>query len=578
MSMTIRASRHRLAHLVTLLAMLAVLLAGCDFNTKLPDLAKDQTLRMALPFGATTFPDPVRAYDTVSQQITSLLFDGLVTLDRNEHTEPWGANSWTVSPDGLTYTFTLRPHQRFSDGTPVKPSDYAWSMDRAANPCTEAYVDFSFLAALKDARAYHSETCSGGKPSGAIKSLVGDSIVPNDSANTLSLILARPTGYFLAALATPAGDVLERSVVTGANLGKDSAWVKNLAQGVTGQGNSGMFYMASWVQASNSTPGRLILKPNPYWWGQFSGKKPHFTEIDYSESYAGTSAYSAFLSDQAIAYAGDLPIDQSLMSLKQQPYYHEQPALISGGLMLNWKIAPFDDINARKAFCLALNREQLNQQAFHGGAIPSWHIVPQGMDGYNAQLRGIDGAPITGDTTLAKRYWRQYLAAHHNVVPHIALPVSFASSAIQTAIALHQATWQQVLGVQVGTYTIHTIVTENPMHYQQLVRFSWGADYPDPHDFLTTIYNGNAPFNYQNASVPTAGNLMLQADTLSDMSQRIPLYQQAEQLLIDNVAVCPLYQAVNHYALRPWVKGDFVEDARGLFPNDAWVTGYIAKH
>jgi hypothetical protein len=49
-------------------------------------------------------------------------------------------------------------------------------------------------------------------------------------------------------------------------------------------------------------------------------------------------------------------------------------------------------------------------------------------------------------------------------------------------------------------------------------------------------------------------------------------------MLIDNVAVCPLLQYVNHYALRSWVKGDFVEDARGLFPNDAWVSGYIAKH
>ncbi|HEX5440593.1 MAG TPA: hypothetical protein VFW76_06895, partial [Ktedonobacterales bacterium] len=78
--------------------------------------------------------------------------------------------------------------------------------------------------------------------------------------------------------------------------------------------------------------------------------------------------------------------------------------------------------------------------------------------------------------------------------------------------------------------------------------------------------------------VPAAAALLQQADELMDMRQRTPLYQQAEQLLIDSVSLCPLFQVVNHYALRTWVKGDFAEDARGIFPNDAWVSGYIAKH
>jgi ABC-type oligopeptide transport system substrate-binding subunit len=111
-----------------------------------------------------------------------------------------------------------------------------------------------------------------------------------------------------------------------------------------------------------------------------------------------------------------------------------------------------------------------------------------------------------------------------------------------------------------------------------LALFGWSEDYSDPQDFLTMLYSSDSPYNTQTASVPAADALMRQADALPDMAQRVPLYQQAEQLLIDNVAVCPLLQYVNHYGLRTWVKGDFVEDARGLFPNDAWVSGYIAKH
>jgi ABC-type oligopeptide transport system substrate-binding subunit len=111
-----------------------------------------------------------------------------------------------------------------------------------------------------------------------------------------------------------------------------------------------------------------------------------------------------------------------------------------------------------------------------------------------------------------------------------------------------------------------------------MFRFGWQADYPDPQDFLSLLFLSDAPYNTQSANVPGADALMRRADALPDMRQRVPLYNQAEQMLIDNVAVCPLYQYVTRYALRPWVKGDFVEDTRGLFPNDAWVSGYIAKH
>jgi ABC-type oligopeptide transport system substrate-binding subunit len=58
----------------------------------------------------------------------------------------------------------------------------------------------------------------------------------------------------------------------------------------------------------------------------------------------------------------------------------------------------------------------------------------------------------------------------------------------------------------------------------------------------------------------------------------MPLYQQAEQILVDQTASCPLYQTKNRYLLRGWGKGGFAEDGRGLIPNDAWITGYIAPH
>ena len=564
----------RFARIALLLGALASLLAGCDlpWQAKPSDMAKDQTLRMVWSTGGSTditTLDPAGCADPSCTTMVAMLYDGLVTFDRKGHIEPWAAKNWTISPDGLTYTFRLQPNQRFSDGTAVKPSDFAWSMDRSANPCLGSQLSY-YLSTIKDASVFSKALCVNHQPQGGIKSLVGDSIIPDDSANTLTIKLAQPAAYFLAALTYSTSFALEKSVVTGDDLGRDDTWLDNLAKGATGRGGSGMFYVSAWDHQ-----GVLTFKQNPNWWGLRAGKKPNFTTVDFKLFSSTDTEYGAYQTDQTLAYTDTIPTDQ-IAAAKKRPDYHEHPALIILGVTFNWRVAPFDDINARKAFCLAINREQLNQQVYQNATIPSWHIVPQGMDGYNPNLKGLDGAAITGDTTLARQYWQRYLAAHQNTVPRLTIPDVSFSRLGQASISFYEKSWSQVLGVPVTTYIVRTIFDDT--RSQQMFRFGWQADYPDPQDFLSLLFMSGAPYNTQSASVPAADALMRQADALPDMSQRVPLYNQAEQMLIDNVAVCPLFQLVNHYALRTWVKGDFVEDARGMFPNDAWVSGYIAKH
>lgn len=526
--------------------------------------------------------DPMRVREDGGRQIASLLFDGLVTLDRNEHVEPWGAQSWTISPDGLTYTFKLRVHQRFSDGAPVTASDYAWSIDRAAHTCSGSQVADD-LAAIKGADVLSGYSCDGGTSE---TTLIGRSIRADDSANTLTILLTRPAPYFLSVLATTAGMALERRVVEkhvlyGSNPAADDAFLPVLSTGPTGQGGSGMFYLAKSSTSAINSPGSLALKQNPYWWGGSSGRLPWIKTIDITVPSADV-AFSQFSSDPSQAFANSFPTDQPLAQYTQQPYYHEQPTLGFHGLMFYWRNAPFNDINARKAFCLAINRVQLNQQVYHGQTLPSWHIVPQGMDGYDSGLKGLDGTPITGDVSLAKHYWQLYLAAHNNQVPPIVINYGYPNNSRDLAVsAWLQNTWNQAFGPDTASID-RSEWGHGPgwQNSRQIVGFGLRADDADPQNILSwfaELNSGNVDGSPQ-IDVLAADALMRQADALSDMRQRIPLYQQAEQLLIDNVVVCPLYQTVNHYALRPWVKGGFAEDARGLFPNDAWVSGYIAKH
>jgi peptide/nickel transport system substrate-binding protein/oligopeptide transport system substrate-binding protein len=565
--------------LFVLMGALALLFSACGGATSgnSNQKASDQTMKMIWPSGGgVDIPtlDPGQVQDTASAPIVNLVFDGLVTLDKNLNVEPWAATNWDVTSDGLTYTFHLRPNQKFSDGTPVTPSDYAYAMDRSVNPCLGSQVS-GYLAPVKDATAFTGASCAKGAISGPIQTLVGDSIIPDDSANTLTVKLEQPAGYFLEALTYPTSYALQKKVVSGANLGADDKWLDNLAQGATGQGGSGMFYVSTWDHAGN-----LILKANPNWWGVSAGKKPNFTEVDFKIFDSGDTAYNTYLSDQSYGFSNTIPVGQ-IAGARGQPDYHADPALIVGGLQFNWKIAPFDNLDARKAFCLALNRKQISQSIAKGTTVPSWHIVPKGMPGYNPSIQGIDGAGTTGDLAKAQQHWNAYKATLNGApVPPIKLTFNLAFASQKAAAEAYQATWNQAFGIntQIDQTAWATSLALQKQKKVQLYRFGWAADYPDPQDFLTLLFSTTAVYNNANASIPQADQLMTQADQLSGIGLRTKLYNQSEQMLVDEVAYCPLSQNLNFYRVRTWVKGDFVENATGTFPNDAWVSAYIVTH
>ena len=246
--------------------------------------------------------DPARAQDSGWIPIVNTIFDQLVTLDANLNPQLWGADGLTISADGLTYTFHIRPGQKFVDGTPVKASDYAFAINRSANPC-EASPNAGYLTPIKDAAAFLGETCAhdGKTITGKIQTLLGDSIVTDDSASTLTMTLTASTASFEAALTYPTASAIEQSAL-GDGLGADGTWTNALA---SGKGSSGMFKVKTWDHA-----GKLVLVPNPKWWGISVGKKPNFTEVDYKIFADSNALYHAYRSDPSAAFADSVPTDQ----------------------------------------------------------------------------------------------------------------------------------------------------------------------------------------------------------------------------------------------------------------------------
>lgn len=581
------------------LGMLAMLLGGCSGG--LPgnphsDMApKDQqVLNYQLVTGASDIAglDPDVSFDDLqetaqsahagSQLPISLIFSGLVTLDAHLQVENWDAQHIDVSSDGLKYTFTLRDGLKFSDGKPVTAADYAFSINRALDPCLASPVA-PYLYEIKDALIFNAEKCTpgtGGAPNtygqgygqttAAISSLLHDSVVATD-ARTLVITLSAPAAYFLTALTYPSAYAIEQSVVGGNAL--NSKWTDDLSKGPTGQGGSGPYYVSQW-----NHKGTLVLKANPNFW-----QPPHIQTINIHVYANAGAAYQAYTSGKDnIGY----PPAASVSQVSKQPTYHQQGTLWTNYLGLNWHMAPFDDVRARQAFALALNKDQLNADVLHGAQLPTNHIVPQGMPGYNPQLKGPAGATTTaGDSVKAKALWQQYVGAkcggQAGNCAGVTLTYSSSSATAASLASDMKQMWKSVLDVNVTLQPedFDTLLGQLATGTVQFWSIGWRAYYPDPQDWLSLQFQccPEAEYNAGHVNASAANGLMTQADVNPNEAQRMQQYQQAEQLLVDQVAWIPYDQVVDHWQMPTWIKG-YGETALGEPSLDQWLATYVANH
>jgi len=568
--------------MAVLLGTFALLASGCQLggsgSTGPGNLRKDQIFHFNLRTGGSgnikgLDPDTVTSF--TSAEVQYLIYDGLVTLDSNLNVEKWGASSYSVSSDGLTYTFHLRSGQKFSDGTPVTSADYAYGIDRSVNPCLASPVSYYLTGQagqelIKDSTKYNSETCTNGVITGSIQTLIGDSINTPDP-QTLTVTLKQPAVYFLAAMSYPTSFAIEKSVVNASGDISNSKWTDTLSQGsATGQGTSGMFYVSSWDKSS----GRMVLKKNPHWWGTVK----YLTEIDFTFFKDTDTAYAAYQSGQ-FENVG-IPAAQ-VPAARSMPDFHQVGLLQVEGYDFQWKTPPFDNLDARIAFCLAINRTSLNHSVFKDAQSPSWSLVPPGMPGYNPNVTGPDNVKDpAGDQAKAATHWQTYLStAGSKAVKTVDFKYVTGSAAAQQYAEGVQQQIQTVLpGVTVKLDPIDANTWYGILTSGDYVMTDWGwiDDYPDPQDFLTLLYSSSAQYNVQHATVPDADTLMLKADADSNQTTRIQAYNQAEQLLINNVANCPLYTAKGYYQVRQYVHG-FVETAGGFVSNDNWAGMYLTN-
>jgi oligopeptide transport system substrate-binding protein len=213
---------------------------------------------------------------------------------------------------------------------------------------------------------------------------------------------------------------------------------------------------------------------------------------------------------------------------------------------------PFDDVNVRRAFSLAVNKERIAEVILRDMLNNASGILPPGMPGYNEALEGLDY-----DVEEAKGLIAASKYGHVSNLPPITLTVEGYGNIIPAYLGAIIQEWQQNLGVEVS---VRQLETENFLYNlkeekDEIFTMGWIADYPDPHNFLDILFYTGSEVNIGEYSNPTLDTLLDQAAIEQDETLRLTMYHQAEQLVVDDAPCLPLWHGTNYILVKPYVKG-----------------------
>jgi oligopeptide transport system substrate-binding protein len=473
--------------------------------------------------------DPATSGDATSATYIVEIFSGLLTLDRDLKIVPDLAEKWDVSADGKTYTFTIRRDAKFHDGKPVKASDFKYAWERAANPRTLSPTADTYLGdivGVADMLAGRAQQISGVR-------------VVDDS--TLQVTIDEPKAYFLAKMTYPTSFVVDRE-----NIERGGRTWTDRPNG------TGPFKLREWRKGQN-----IILERNENW---FKGA-PSLRQVNYILS--GGSAMTMYENDEIDATVFGIldaerildpsPNNQLLKEVVRDKDGQPGVAMLSTFyIAFNVTKPPFDDVKIRQAMNYAVDKDRIISVVLRNMDVRADGILPPGMPGFNPQLRGYRFDPATAKRLVSESKYPDLsrfditlstVGAGANPARYIQALTEMWKTHIGLDAKIEQVEWATFLDDQFAKkYTFF----EGP---------GWIADYPDPQNFLDILFFSKSQQNHTNYANPEVDRLLIQARTERDQNTRIRLYQQVEQLIMNDAVWVPVFHEKQFWLVKPYVKG-----------------------
>jgi len=544
--------------LVVVVAVAAGALTACsddddDGNGGTTDggdgLAADQTLRIRL-IGEPTTLDPQLAAFTPDVGVVKQLWRGLFYYgDVDLGIVPAAAaeipttENGGISEDGLTYAIKLRDDLTWSDGQALTAEDFEYSLKRLFDPAAGGGGYYY---------TYYTDIIGGQE---AVDGGSLDEVNVNAvDATTLEIKLSRPRATLLTLLALwPAYPVRADVVSTGGSWTEAGTLVGN-----------GPYVLSEWAHDDHIT-----LTANENYWGD---DQPTLETIVFRIQPNEGAALIAY--DNGELDMTPIPLTDAAR-FADSPEQIQYAQLATLGMQFNVTRAPFDNVDVRRAFTAAIDRDTFvnDVRGGVGQATTSW--LPPGISGYDAD-RGKDYA---FDADQAKQFLEDAGFPGGEGLPDVTLTVGDSQSeALSSQFVQEQV--KRNLGVDIEIEALEGATFQDRFLSSdfQVTLGGWGADYADAENWLPSLWGTEASNNISLYSNAQFDDLMEQAAEELDPEKRADLYRQGEAILIDeDVAFGAIYHNVKNWLAKPWVDGIAFTEADSETPGDWFFTRVSIK-
>lgn len=447
-----------------------------------------------------------------SHNILRDLYEGLMTLDKNGKPIYGMAISHTVEQN--TWTFTLRKNAKWSDGSLVNAHDFVRSWQRAVNPKTAA--PYAFLLN----NITHAKNIIRMK---STPEMLGIKAIDN---YTLQINLEQPDSTFLEKLTLPIFFPLSK----------------------TNTGNHLIITNGAYVLTQWMVQEKIVLERNKH---HYEKNTVYFDKVNYWVTEDQSSELKRFR-------AGELDITESIpdsqinwirQNLHQE--LHISPYLGSFFLGLNISDKHLSNIELRRALSLAINREILTEKILKTGQKPAYHIIPRSLIS-----RELD-ASSNNLTNQNKIQALKSLKDSGININELTIEILYNNSENQRKVAIAiAAMWRQTLGIKAKLLNQEwkVFVQSRKSKKRQAFRSGWIADYADALSFLE-LFTTTSPFNFYHYKNQHFDGLIEQIKTTNESNHKNQLIEDAENLLLHDMPVIPLYYYVSRHLVKNHILG-----------------------
>ncbi len=480
------------------------------------------TLKISAEEDIDTF-DPRQARNLSAVNATNMFFEGLLHTGKDGKPQLALAESIEISPDLKSYTFRIREAQ-WSNGDPVTANDFEESWKSILEP------------SFPSPNAYQLYVIKGAKEAKEGLLAMEEVGITAKDPRTLVVELENPVPFF---------DELVSSYFY---LPVHSSWRenKNFANDPTQWVSNGPFILKSLSQHHE-----FVAEKNPNYWDK---KAVSLNKIVVMKMDANTSMH--MFESNELNWTGSplntIPTD-AIVALKKEGILNSQPAAGTYWFRLNTQQPPFDNVNMRKAFAYALNRKAIIDHVTQGNQQPATGIVPPSI--------GIENAAFFSDNDLksAKEYFQtglKEMGMTSSQLPEITLMYGQNERNHKIAQAVQQQ-WNNAFGIQVQLQTGESKFVADKLRKldYQIALGSWFADYGDPINFLEIFKSKSNRTNQTGWENSDYAQLLDKSGWEGNKEQRQGLLSQAEQILMQEMPVIPVFYSTFLYLKSPNLEG-----------------------